>query len=45
MEAFLFSCLHVTTTFLGLHPYDLGGLTLASQEILASRVGCPSRFP
>ena len=39
------SCLYVTTDFLSIQPYDLGGLFMDSQEVSAPRVGCPPFTP
>ena len=47
-RSFLFPCLNVTTTFLGLQPYGLGGLSPTSQEVSAPqapRAGYPPQFP
>ena len=40
LEASFGSCLYVTTDFLDIQPYDLGGLFMVSQEVSAPRVGC-----
>ena len=47
LKAFTFPCLHITTSFLSLHPYGLGGLSLISRGVSTSwapRVVCLSWF-
>ena len=47
LKAFAFPCLHITTSFLSLHPYGLGGLYLISRGVSTSwapRVVCLSWF-
>ena len=37
LETSSFPCLHVNTSFLGLHPSYLGGLSLVSQGVFTSQ--------
>ena len=44
-EASSFPYLHVTTSFLGLQPYDLGGLSLVSRGVSTPQALWASRPP